>query len=162
MQSARLYPLLLLLGCLFAMAVALTTQYGFGLPPCPLCIYQRIPYVTAGVLAAIALAPFAAGRIRVMLTALCALAFAVDAGTAFFHVGVEQHWWAGLESCTGGAAQAQSVEDLKALLAGPPPPACDQIPWSVFGVSMAGYNGLFALALTCFALWATLRLKELS
>jgi disulfide bond formation protein DsbB len=159
MRTARLYPTLILSACVFALAVALTTQYGFGLPPCELCLYQRVPYVVAGLLAGAALLPVLPPGARAALVGLCALAFAVDCGIAAFHVGVEQHWWAGLESCTGGAPEARSIEDLQALLAGPPPVPCDKIPWQLFGISMAGYNALLALALTGFAGIAFLRLR---
>ncbi|MDR3437023.1 disulfide bond formation protein B [Telmatospirillum sp.] len=159
MTSVRLYPILLLLACLGAMATALTTQYGFGLPPCILCIYQRIPYVVAGVLALIALSPKVPLKGKLVLIALCGLAFLVDSGIAFYQVGVEHHWWE--SACVGGAnPQANSAEALQAMLAGPPPVPCDRVPWSVFGISMAGYNGMFAFCLAVFSGWSIRRLKE--
>ncbi len=97
-SSVRLFPTLLLLACVGALGAALTTQYGFGLKPCVLCIYQRIPYVVAAVLAATALSPRVSVRGKLALIALCGLAFAVDSGIAVFHVGVEHHWWEGLGS----------------------------------------------------------------
>jgi disulfide bond formation protein DsbB len=160
MSSLRLYPSLILLACVGALASALTAQYGFGLKPCVLCVYQRVPYVVAGLLAIVALLPGIGGRARVLLVSLCALAFAVDCGIAIFHVGVEQHWWAGLAACTGTVPQADSIEALQAMLKGPPPPRCDQIPWEMFGVSMAGYNAMLSLVLAGFAGWAALELKE--
>jgi disulfide bond formation protein DsbB len=160
MIQTRLSPALILLACAGALGAALTTQYGFGLPPCILCIYQRIPYVAAGLLAAGALVPWVPPRVRSALIALCAAAFAVDCAIAVFHVGVEQHWWTGLAACTGGGAEAQTVESLKAMLAGPPPVRCDQIPWELFGVSMAGYNALYALCLAIFAGWSARQPKE--
>lgn len=154
----RLFPSLLLLACVGAMATALTTQYGFGLEPCILCIYQRIPYVVAGVLAAIALSPKVPLRGKIVLIALCGLAFAVDSATAVYHVGVEHHWWE--SACVGGVnPEANSPEALQALLAGPPPVPCDRIPWSVFGISMAGYNAMFAFALAVFSAWSAHLLK---
>ncbi|MTJ81217.1 MAG: disulfide bond formation protein B [Telmatospirillum sp.] len=157
MTSPRLYPALLLLACAGAMATALITQYGFGLPPCPLCIYQRIPYVTAGVLSALALK--APPRVRLFLVGLCALAFLIDSGIAVYHVGVEQHLWE--SSCVGGAnPQANSAADLQALLAGPPPVPCDRVPWSIFGISMAGYNAMFAFCLALFSGWSVRRLQQ--
>jgi disulfide bond formation protein DsbB len=160
MTSGRIYPILLLLACLVAFAFALTTQYGFGLKPCVLCIYQRIPYGVAGVLALLALPAKMPARGRMLLVALCGIAFLVDSGIAVFHVGVEHHWWEGLAACVGGGPQANSVDSLKAMLAGPPPVPCDQIPWSLFGISMAGYNAVFAFALAVFSAWSALRLKE--
>ena len=155
-MSLLRYPLhLILLASVGALAAAFTAQYGFGLRPCVLCLYQRLPYGLAAVLALAGLVGPLAGRGRPVLLALCGLAFAVNTGIAVFHVGVEQHWWAGLAACTGGGQpMAGSVEDLKAMLAGPPPPRCDQIPWSLFGISMAGYNIPASLVLAGFAAWA--------
>jgi len=158
--SSRLYPTLLLLACLGALGTALTTQYGFGLKPCVLCIYQRIPYVIAALLAAVALSSRLSVPGKMALIALCGVAFFVDSGIAVFHVGVEHHWWEGLAACVGGGPQANSVDALKAMLAGPPPVPCDQIPWSLFGISMAGYNAMFAFGLAVFSAWSVLRLKE--
>ncbi|PKU22783.1 disulfide bond formation protein B [Telmatospirillum siberiense] len=155
----RLFPSLLLLACVGAMGTALITQYGFGLEPCILCFYQRIPYVVAGVLAVIALSSKVPVRGKIVLIALCALAFAIDSGIAFYHVGVEHHWWE--SACVGGVnPEANSAEALKALLAGPPPVPCDRIPWSVFGISMAGYNALFTCGLAVFSVWAARTLKR--
>jgi disulfide bond formation protein DsbB len=160
MTDGRLFPTVLLLACIGALGAALTTQYGFGLKPCVLCIYQRIPYGVAGVLALAALSPKISTRGRMLLVALCGLAFLVDSGIAVFHVGVEHHWWEGLAACVGGGPQANSVDSLKAMLAGPPPVPCDQVPWSLFGISMAGYNAMFAFCLAGFSVWSARRLKE--
>ena len=145
---------LILLASAGALAAALTAQYGFGLRPCILCLYQRVPYVVAAILALAGLAGPRAWRGHPLLLALCGLVFLADTGISSFHVGVEQHWWAGLAACTGeGQAVAGSVEDLKAMLAGPPPPRCDQIPWSLFGISMAGYDVFATFALAAFSAW---------
>ena len=157
---SRPYPLHVLLACVGALGAALTAQFAFGLRPCVLCIYQRIPYLLAGLLAGAALLPVLPRRSVGLLLGFCALAFAVNSGIAVFHVGVEQHWWAGLNACTAAAPQAQSIQDLQARLAGPPPPRCDQIPWEMFGISMAGYNVFASLALAGFAGWAARRTKE--
>jgi disulfide bond formation protein DsbB len=34
---------------------------------------------------------------------------------------------------------------------------CDQVAWSLFGISMAGYNVLISSALALFSLWAARR-----
>ena len=62
---ARRLPWLLGSGlCLFGLAFAYVLQYGFGLEPCPLCIFQRIAMLWAGLafLAVGAVGPVAFGR----------------------------------------------------------------------------------------------------
>lgn len=150
---------LVLLACLGALGAAFTAQYGFGLRPCVLCLYQRVPYGLAAILAGLALLPALGPTAKLRLLGLCVLLFLVNSGIAWFHVGVEEHWWAGLAGCTGGSPQANSIEDLQRMLAGPPPPRCDQIPWALFGISMAGYNVFASLALAAFAGFAALSQK---
>ncbi len=36
---------------------------------------------------------------------------------------------------------------------------CDEVPWSLFGISMAGYNVLASLGLALASFWAALRAK---
>ena len=86
------------------------------------------------------------------LHGLAAAAFLIGAGIAAYHVGVEQYWWAGTEACTGAATgSARSVDELRAQIMTAPTARCDEIAWSLFGVSMAGYNFLFSLVLAGFA-----------
>ena len=133
-----------------ALTAALTAQYVFGLEPCILCLYQRAPFVIALVLAVIGLAFFRQKSAPVV--ALCALAFAANAVIAFYHVGVEQHWW---KSFLEGCAVPDLGSDPAALLdniMNAPAVRCDEIAWKdpVFGQSMAFYNVILCagLALT--------------
>ena len=53
MPSARACFFLIFTACVGAMAFALYAQHGLGLTPCPLCIFQRVATIGAGVLAAV-------------------------------------------------------------------------------------------------------------
>ncbi len=152
--AALLGPRASALSVLFASAAvlgaALLSQYVGGLEPCALCIYQRAPYAAAIALAA---AGFAMARRRKAvggLHGLAAAAFLIGAGIAAYHVGVEWRWWAGTEACAG-AGGARSVDELRAQIMSAPAVRCDEAAWSLFGVSMAGYNFLASLALAGFS-----------
>ena len=122
---------------------ALWFQYVVGLFPCVLCIWQRWPHLAAVVLGALGLK--LPGR---LIPVLGALAVLTSAGIAGFHVGVEQGWWAGLESCSGvGIAGMSTATLLDPTAAAPEPVRCDKIAWSLFGISMAGWNLLISLGL---------------
>jgi disulfide bond formation protein DsbB len=130
----------------FALAAAFAFQYLGGLAPCILCIWQRYPYgvaIALGALAFLLAGNMAAARVLIALAGLVLLA---DAAIAAFHVGVEQKWWAGTAECGGNLATGVSAEDLKAQLQAAPVVRCDEVAWSLFGISMAGYNFLLALA----------------
>lgn len=129
---------------------ALFSQYVGGLRPCELCLLQRWPYYAAIPLAA---AGVAAGRRagRAALV-LCALLFVADAGLAFYHVGVEYRWFPGPDTCTGGAGKAMTIEALRAQILAARPIRCDEPQWSLFGVTLAGWNLVAALFLTGLSL----------
>jgi len=158
--TSRQAALLVLLGCFVALGGALTAQFGFALRPCILCLYQRGPFVLGGVLALLALLPQTSHRLRVLLLALCAVAFAVNGGIATFHVGVEQHWWIGTPECVPVVPVPTTPAEMMAALSAPPPPRCDQAAWTLFGISMAGYNIPYSLGLALFAGFAAWRGKE--
>ncbi len=142
----------LLLGASAAiLAVAFASQYIAGLEPCVLCLYQRVPYGAVIALSGLGLglsglAPPPKGVI-VSLAGLCAVAFLVNAGIAIFHVGVEQHWWQGSEACGAVGTMARTIEELRAQILAAPVVRCDAVPWSLFAISMAGYNVLASLGL---------------
>jgi disulfide bond formation protein DsbB len=135
-----------------ALALALIAQYGFALEPCQLCIWQRYAYGAALALGLIGL--FWPGAARAFL-ALAGLAFLAGAGIASFHVGVEQQWWEGLPGCSSATLQpGMSIEELRAAIEGREAVvACDEVPWSLFGISMAGYNVLASLLFAGLAFW---------
>src|SRR6266404_5261614 len=78
-------------------------------------------------------------------------------GVAVFHVGVERHWWAGLASCSGAIDLTQPADQLAKQLMEAPVVRCDQVAWSLFGLSIAGYNVLYAGATGLITLWAASR-----
>lgn len=131
------------LGSASLLAGAFAFQYFGGLFPCPLCLWQRWPHAAAVVIGTLALAT--GGRGLAWLGALAAL---TTAGIGIFHVGVEQLWWEGLASCSAGSIAGISAADLlnpNVDIAAPV--RCDQIAWSMFGISMAGWNVLLSLGL---------------
>jgi disulfide bond formation protein DsbB len=138
-------PLALLLMSAAILGGANAFQHIGGLQPCTLCLYQRWPWWIAGGLALLALLLRRERRICRALSALGAVAVLVGAGIAFYHTGVEQHWWAGPTACSATAATPQTLEALRAQIFAAPVVRCDEIPWSLFGISMAGYNVLISL-----------------
>lgn len=147
LQPRRPFFLLVAAVCLTALSSVLISQYGFDLNPCILCLYERIPYVTAGLTAlAMALLP-TSPRLRRFGLLLIGLSFAANSALGFYHVGVEQHWWTN-PGCTGGPLTSVSLADMQSALLRPVRPACDDVQWSLFGITLAGYNLLLSLAMT--------------
>lgn len=120
------------------MAGALSSQFVGGLYPCEMCHWQRWPHYAA---IAIALVAFVAKPpMRNVLVALAALAIITSGAIGAFHAGVEYHWWAGPPCSASGAGL--SLEDIMRA----PLIRCDEPQWSIFGISLAGFNALFSFA----------------
>ncbi len=84
------------------------------------------------------------------------VAFLAGAEIAFYHVGVEQHWWRSVASCGVAASdpEPETVEELRRLLTeARTAKACDEVDWTLFGVSMATYNVAASLALAVGSFW---------
>lgn len=149
----RLMPKLILAASLGALATAYAAEYGFDLEPCVLCLYQRGPYgLAAGFAAVLLMRPGGVGR-DALVVVLCGLIFLGGAGLAFYHVGVENHWWVSVAACGGaGPVAGLTSEDLQAQLLQKPPKPCDAVDWTFLGLSMASYNVAVSLALAAACL----------
>ncbi len=128
-----------------------------GLVPCILCLDQREAHWTALGVAAAGLAASRLFKSKLGAAAAvgaAALVYAVSAGLAFYHTGVEYGYWPGPAICSGGGGALDiDINDLGASLTEKTDaPSCEDVQWRFLGVSMAGYNllasaGLFALTL---------------
>ncbi len=135
MTAAR-RPAWLLLGVSGGLILgALAFQFIGGLAPCQMCHWQRWAH-----LAVIGCAALALAAPRLLLLPLGAMA--TSAGLALFHAGVEQRWWEG----PGCAMPVRPGDDLLGSLIAAPVVRCDQIPWSLLGLSMAGWNLVISLS----------------
>ena len=79
---------------------------------------------------------------RKTLVALAALAIATSGLIGGFHAGVEYGYWEGLTACT--ATISGSGDDLIKSIMNAPLVRCDVAPWTLFGISLAGYNFLLS------------------
>jgi disulfide bond formation protein DsbB len=145
MTNRRTWILIAAAGSLALMLGALAFQHIGGMAPCKLCITQRYPHVIAIVIGVIA---FALPRVPVIL--MGALAAAVTAGYGFYHAGVERGIFEGPTSCTSSSISDLSADELLAQIMSAPLVRCDDIPWEMLGLSMAGWNAVISSAL-CIA-----------
>lgn len=147
---AVLTPILVAGAAAAALAAALISQYGFGLQPCVLCVWQRWPYLAAILLGVAAVAVRRSPIARTGLTALAVAAILISGGIGAFHVGVEQGWWQGLAGC-GSVSATDDLATLRAQIMNAPIVRCDEVTFSILGISMAGWNVLYALAVALVA-----------
>jgi disulfide bond formation protein DsbB len=139
LTTAKLARLLALVVPAGLLGGALGSQYIGGLHPCEMCYWQRWPHAAAIILAGAAFLSAAASTRSRMFTLLAAAAIAVSGAIGVFHAGVELGWWQGLTSCTAGGAM--TLDDLLNV----PLVRCDEVQWSLLGISMAGWNAIVSL-----------------
>lgn len=143
----------------------LAGAYGFeyigGLFPCDLCWPQRYAHMAVIIFGGFALVlkknnPAKHMRFKVMTT----FSWAVSVGYSGYHAGVEQKWWEGPDSCTLATSDlGMSLESFMQSLEGTKFVRCDEIPWEMFGISMAGYN--FLISLGCLIMLSLSLRKDL-
>ena len=110
-------------------------QYAFGLYPCEMCWWQRYPHFAAlalGVIAYVARPPQ-------VWTALAGLAILTSGLIGGFHAGVEYGWWEGITACSKPGAGVDIMDFNAAPLI-----RCDVAPWTLGGISLAGFNFLIS------------------
>ena len=146
MTTARPVLLVVLAASIAVAGGALLFQYIGGLQPCELCLAERWPYYGAILIAAGALAARGARRASLGMV-LLALIFLGSAALAGYHVGVEQQWIAGPTACTGGASGAKTPEELMRFLSEQQAVRCDEVQWTLAGLSLAGWNVVISLGL---------------
>lgn len=134
------------------MAGALGSQYIGHLFPCEMCHWQRWPHYAAIVLALIAfVVPERPAR---LLTGLAIAAIFVSGLIGVFHAGVEYHLWQGITRCSAPVT-GQSAGDLMSQIMATPMIQCDVPQWTLFGISLAGFNAIFSIlgAAGIVAIW---------
>lgn len=130
-------------------------QYGMGLPPCPLCLEQRIAFYVSVPLAALLWLGAAQGAARkVLVLGFLAIAAVMlwNSGLAVYHAGIEWKFWPGPQDCTGTISFGSPADVLKQLQ-NTSLVRCDRAAWRFLGLSLAGWNVPLSLGLACVALW---------
>lgn len=148
LRTARLIALLL-------PAALLSGAWGsqlFGLVPCEMCHWQRWPHYAAVVVAALAFAPLPR-PVQMLFVLFAGVLIAVSGAIGVFHAGVEYHWWQGITACTAPVGHGDAMDLLNQALRRPLI-RCDLPQWSLFGISLAGFNAILSLggAAAIFAL----------
>jgi disulfide bond formation protein DsbB len=136
-ESLRLARALALATPLLLLGGAYLGQYAFGLFPCEMCWWQRYAHFAALAFAVLA---FVVPRSRAPV-ALAAAALGVSAAIGGYHAGVEYQWWEGLTACTSTAARGGNPLDA---IMHAPLVRCDVAQWTLFSISLAGWNFLIS------------------
>jgi len=131
-------------------------EYGLGLPPCHLCLEQRMSYYVAVPLAGLLWLGAGHGASRKVLLlgfVVIALVMLWNSGLAAYHAGVEWKLWLGPQDCTGPINKLGSVQNLLNQLQSINLVRCDVASWRFLGISLAGWDVPLSLGLAGVAGW---------
>ena len=122
--------------CVMAMSIFLASIFSQLLmdkEPCQLCLITRYLFLATGI--ATLLPKWR--KILLPVVSFITLSF------AFYHLGVENHWWRGFHGCVSELPSLNSTPmDTKT-------PPCDSVNWTVFGIS----STLWAFLSAGFIFW---------
>jgi disulfide bond formation protein DsbB len=145
--------------CVAMLAYALYAQYGLGLEPCPLCIFQRIGLSALGAVFLAAALQHPRGAGRYVYAALEALAGLATAALATRHLYIQSQPPGSIPSC--GAPldvmlrYSPLTEVVRKVLTGGG--ECSQVNWSFAGLAMPAWVLVAALVLGFAGVRANLR-----
>ncbi len=135
------------LGSAALLTGAVLAELVWGLRPCPLCLWQRAGHLIALVGAV------GVWRAHPVWTLTGATGSGLSALVGAAHFGLERGWWVVPTSCSGAIdLSGLTPEGAVAALLAAAPVRCDEVVWSLWGLSMAGWNAALS-ALLCLA-WA--------
>jgi len=153
----KLILIFLFLTSFIALLAAYISQYFFHLQPCVLCIYQRIPFFLVIFITLFALIKnqdnWQKNIIKISLFLLL-----INALLATYHVGVEQGIFI-FDECSDLSSNLNNLNDLKDYLFQAKAIRCDEPQFTLFKISMAGWNIIYCLGIIFITIFAKKRIK---
>ena len=145
--------------CLGLFIIALYFQFIMGLQPCPLCISQRIVVIALGIIMLIATIhnPKTIGlRIYSFFIIVFSLIGIILSGR---QVWLQLFPHPGISSCGAGLIYMLNTlpftESIHLILQGSG--ECEQVQWSLLGLSLAAWLSLFFIGFLTIAIWQIFR-----
>ena len=134
----NLFTLITVLSVL-ALAIAYFTEYVLDFAPCPLCLYQRIPYFVIIIFSTLALIYkkfYKLGLTVIILSLISSIVISA------YHSGVERKIFLPLDTCKNSVAlkTAKNFEEYERLIENAKTASCTEPAFTIFGLSMAEYN----------------------
>lgn len=136
---------------------AYASEYLGGLVPCDLCWTQRYIHMIIFALSVLALIKSPAQIFAFYGVIISTISSAITAG---YHSGIEYKWWQGMQACSSSDMSGLTIEEMMERINAAPLVRCDEVPWEIFNISMAGFNFLFSAAIALLFLYLRLRFKK--
>ena len=125
---------------IIALGSAFIAEFYFNLAPCEMCLKQREPYYII-ILGFIFITIVRWQKrvwfyIGVQIISIYGLFYSV------WHVGIENQLLSGPAGCSSGLNMTNNASSLKEQILSKPVISCEDIAWSIFGLSAATINSL--------------------
>ena len=141
--------------CLILIVAALYFQYGLGLEPCPLCVFQRLAVIATGVILVVAAIHNPAGFGRRFYGLLTLLTAGTGVAIAARHVWLQHLPADEVPTCGPGLNYMLETfplhEALSMVLKGSG--ECAEIQWTLLGLTMPGWTLIMFIVLSCLGLF---------
>ena len=131
-------------------------EFVLKLPPCPLCLEQRMPdYVVIPLSLLVAIAAWAAPRSHCCRLYPILVAMLCGAALGAYHAGVDgilgrpDRLSGPVTDLTSRGSFLDQLQSIRVV-------RCDEAAWRFLGISLAGYNELISLALAAIAAYGLL------
>ena len=123
-----------------AIASALIAEYYFDLQPCEMCLKQRDPYYI--IIAGFILVMILKWQDKIWFYVGVQIVCIYGLFYSLWHVGIENKILAGPSSCSGGLNISTNTLSLKEQIISKAVINCEEVAWSIFGLSAATMNSL--------------------
>ena len=136
----RYWFYLVTLFSVIALASALIAEYYFDLQPCAMCLKQREPYYI--IIAGFILVMILKWQDKIWFYVGVQIVSIYGLFYSLWHVGIENKILAGPSSCSGGLNISTNTLSLKEQIISKAVINCEEVAWSIFGLSAATMNSL--------------------
>ena len=123
-----------------AIASALIAEYYFDLQPCAMCLKQREPYYV--IISGFIIVMILKWQDKIWFYVGVQIVSIYGLFYSLWHVGIENKILAGPSSCSGGLNISTNTSSLKEQIISKAVINCEEVAWSIFGLSAATMNSL--------------------
>ena len=149
----KFYFLIIFSYAVLTLIIVYVMEFFFNLPPCELCVYQRIPYFLPLIISFVSIFQ----KDKKISYYLCFFFLFSSLLLSIFHSLVERGIVDFGMSCAANEKEFSDVDELRAFLENVPITKCNEILFSISGVSLANINLIISLLMVTFNLYFVMK-----
>ena len=128
-----------------ALVSALIAEFYFNLSPCEMCLKQREPYYI--IIFGFILVMIIKWQHRIWFYLVIQLVSIYGLFYSIWHVGIENKLLSGPKGCSSGLNFMDNTISLKEQILSKPVLNCQDVAWSIFGLSAATINSFLLISI---------------